>query len=86
MALSCARVSLGWILGNTSLQKGLLSTGMRLPREVVESPSPNEFKNHLDMVLRDMILQRVVRLRVIRLGWVRLILKVFSNLSNSMIL
>jgi len=31
MALSCTRVSLGWISGNTSLQKGLLSTGMGSP-------------------------------------------------------
>ncbi|EPP37099.1 hypothetical protein CP10743SC13_1954, partial [Chlamydia psittaci 10_743_SC13] len=31
MASSCARVSLGWILGNTSLQEGLLSTGIGSP-------------------------------------------------------
>ena len=31
MALSCTRVSLGWVLGNTSLQKGLLSTGIGSP-------------------------------------------------------
>ena len=30
-ALSCARVSLGWISGKTSLQKGLLSTGIGSP-------------------------------------------------------
>ena len=31
MALSCSRVSLGWISGNTSLQMGLLSTGIGSP-------------------------------------------------------
>ena len=31
MALSCARVSLGWISGKTSLLKGLLSTGIGSP-------------------------------------------------------
>ena len=31
MASNCARVSLGWLSGNTSLQKGLLSTGIGSP-------------------------------------------------------
>ena len=31
MVLSCARVSLGWISGNTSLRKGLLSIGIGSP-------------------------------------------------------
>ena len=31
MASSCTRVSLGWISGETSLQKGLLSTGIGSP-------------------------------------------------------
>ena len=72
MASSCARGGLGWISGNTSVQKGLLSTGMGCPGRWLShvlNTSLHVFNNRLDVVLRAMIEQRAVRVRVGWLGW-----------------
>ena len=52
MAPSWARRGSGWILILLRKSGGALA---QLPREVEESPSPEVFKNHGDVALRDAV-------------------------------
>jgi len=54
----------------------------RLPREVMQSPSPEVFKHHGNVALKDMVSWYSGG----RVGWDWMILEVLSNLNDSMIL
>ena len=80
MALSPVREDLGWVLGKISSQKkGKILE--QTARAVVESPSLEVFENCGDVALRDMVSGHGGD----GLGS-DLILEVFSNLSDSVIL
>jgi len=55
LKLHQGRFGLDWIWGKISFLKEWSDVGNRLPREVVEAPSLEVFKKHIDMTFRDMV-------------------------------
>jgi len=54
-ASSCTRGSLDWILGKKFFIERVIKSWKWLPTKMVESPSWEVFKRHVDVALRDMV-------------------------------
>jgi len=80
MASSCTRGSSDWMLGNIS--ERVVMQWHRLPREVVQSPSLEVYKERVDVALRD----EVSGPGGDGLGLDSFILEDFSNFSDSVIM
>lgn len=55
MASSCARRDFDWILEKKFFTERMVKHWKRLPRKVVESPSLEVFKSHVDVALKNMV-------------------------------
>jgi len=55
MASSCIRGGLDLVLGKNLFTRRVVKHWSRLPRGVVESPSLEVFKTHIDVVLGDTV-------------------------------
>lgn len=53
--MELVRGGLGWVLGKKYFTERVVKHWNRLPREVIKSLSPEVFRKHVDVELRDMV-------------------------------